>query len=178
MQLTPFALMLFTSLAPVANRPEPPCIQWALNALGDSGCARYKQRMAVRLLDGKAYKVRLRLTRYSDDDSLDPGTGGGPHGCTWTDPDGKHKPDLHLRPGMVAADTRHWPTGTVLYAPPPWHTSWTVADCGPGVRGRDRADVYCRDRAAWNEFARNTEDSTGLTCWVLGRATHREVRGR
>lgn len=116
--------------------------------------------------------VSVKLTAYSDDDALDPGTGGGSWGCTWTNPNNTHCPGLALRYGLVAAETRIWPTGTVFYAPPPFDRLWIVADTGPAVRGR-HIDVYCPTRETYQLTVAVPQPFTILH---LGRITHDQAR--
>lgn len=177
------SLMLLAAGSPPASSPKTAPIdtarlapvEWAVRCV-EGPHAAWKKRMARSILEGTCYRAPMFTTPYSDKDYLDGATGGGPNGCTWHDPDGKSKPDLPLKTGMVAADHTYWPTGTCFYAPPPWNRIWVVADSGPGVRGKRHLDVYCEDTAEWREYARYTEDGSDLTVWVLGRVKYSEVR--
>jgi hypothetical protein len=119
--------------------------------------------------------VNAKFTRYSDDDNIDPGTGGGPFGCTWTNPDGKRYSSVSLRWGYMAADLRHWPTGSCFYSPQ-LDRMMIVVDCGPGVRGRGRFDIYCGNWAEWNLAKRKCGSSGSL--YYLGRITKKQATDR
>lgn len=144
--------------------------------LADDGQPQWKRLFAQDAINGACGRFTARTTAYSDKDYLDPVTGGGPWGCTWIDPCGSRRPTPLLRHGYIAADLRHWPTGTVLYAAQPFDRSWIVADCGPGVRGRNRVDVYCPDRSTWRQY-QQFERTNGprVTVWVLGRITRAQA---
>jgi len=164
-----FALCRFASA-------EAPVITWAARVLADDAQPQWKRQFAQSAIDGDCVRFTARTTAYSDRDDLDPGTGGGIWGCTWIAPCGRKRPTPILKHGYVAADVSHWPTGTVLYAAPPFDRSWIVADCGPGVRGKSRIDVYCPDRSTWKHYQRY-ERTYGprLAVWVLGRITRAQA---
>lgn len=180
-------LLIFVGLATCAACAcrcawaEPPVIPWAQRVIADTGQPGWKHQLARKALAGQCGKFTARTTAYSDDDSLDPVTGGGEWGCTWSEPGGKRLPSLLLQHGYIAADLRYWPTGTVLYAAPPFDRSWIVADCGPGVRGRTRIDVYCPDLEAWKHYqrfeSRFINERPRVTVWVLGRITRQQAKG-
>jgi len=151
---------------------------WTERVLSDHHQPGWKHTLAERALERAVERVDVRMTRYSDDDALDPGTGGGPWGCSWIDPCGRRRASVKLRYGHIAADLRHWPTGSVFYAGEPYDRSWIVVDCGPGVRGRDRVDVYLPDRATW-QMAVDWERRNGrrLTVYYLGRVTRAQAQG-
>ena len=147
--------------------------EWAMRVLSNPEQPEWKQTMAQRALKGDHEMIRMAPTQYSDKDYLDPGTGGGPVGCTWFNPDGRRLGSVKLRYGMIAADLRYHKTGTVMFADKPyWHT-WIVADCGPGVRGRDRVDVYCPDTPTWQHYRNSVRGR--ITVHVLGRITRAQV---
>ena len=53
-------------------------------------------------------------------------------------------------PGTLAADTRFYPMGTVIYVP--GYGYGVVEDRGGGIQGRQRLDLFCRTHAealAW-----------------------------
>ena len=53
-------------------------------------------------------------------------------------------------PGTLAADTRYYPMGTVIYVP--GYGYGVVEDRGGGIQGRQRLDLFCRTHAealAW-----------------------------
>lgn len=140
---------------------------WAKNVIASEDQPQWKKSLAIKVVDGNVKTFLAKTTRYSDKDYLDPGTGGGPRGCTWTNPDWKRLNSVVLRPGFVAADLRHHPTGTVMYAGKPFERSWIVADCGPGVKGYNRIDVYHAGHSDWNWYAKNVAGPVKV--WVLGR---------
>ena len=159
-----------------AAAATPPVLPWAARVLTDDQQPRWKHDLARKAAAGACLKLTAITTAYSDKDYLDPVTGGGPWGCSWTDPCGRPRPTPLLRHGFVAADLRHWPTGTVLYAAPPFDRSWIVADCGPGVRGKSRIDVYCPDRATWRHYQQYERNhGPRLAVWVLGRITRAQA---
>lgn len=164
------------SLTVATHAAPPPVVPWAQRVLSSSEQPQWKKQLAQAAVDGLCKRFTARTTAYSDKDYLDPVTGGGPWGCTWFDPCGRRLPSLPLQHGFIAADLRYWPTGTVLYAAPPFDRSLVVADCGPGVRGRTRIDIYCPDRSTWRHY-QQFEGNHGprLTIWVLGRITRAQV---
>jgi len=152
---------------------------WAQRVLSSDAQPAWKADLAAATIDSPPPAVTFRTTRYSDKNHLDPHTGGGPWGCTWFNPGSRRAlPSLWLRYGHIAADLRHWPTGSVFYAPPPWDRSWVVVDCGPGVKGRHRADIYLPDTPTWNQYATwEREHGTRITVRYLGRITRAQALG-
>lgn len=132
----------------------------------------WKVRMADKVLAGTVGVRDMIPTAYSDKDYLDPGTGGGPWGCTWTNPNGRRLPSVKLRDGNIAADLRYYPTGTVLYADAPYWGLWFVVDCGPGVRGPNRVDVYCSNTPQWVHYRENVKGR--IKCHILGRISREQ----
>lgn len=118
--------------------------------------------------------VRANFTKYSDNDAIDPRTGGGSKGCTWTNPNGKRLDGVRLRWGHLAADTRHWPTGSCFYSPQ-LNRLMIVVDSGPGVRGRNRFDVYCGNWKEWKMVSKKCNSTGNL--YYLGRITKRQAMG-
>lgn len=112
---------------------------WANQVVLNGGRSSWEQDLAweVLLREGHFDQLDVRLTFYSPDDQLDPGTGGGPWGAWWLRGKG-----IRLRWGHIAA-APCWPKGTILYAPPPFNRLWIVVDRGPGVRRRSHLDVCC-----------------------------------
>ena len=167
--------------ATVAVDPKAglPVVKWARGVLASEDQPAWKQDCARRVISGDCKVMTADTTRYSDDDRLDPVTGGGPWGCSWRDPDGRLRPTPLLKHGHIAADLKYWPTGTVMYAGPPFDRSWVVTDCGPGVRGRTRVDVYCPDRATWDAYHqwRVRERTVRVQVHILGRITRAELGG-
>src|SRR5262245_64750618 len=70
---------------------------------------------------------------------------------------GTTKSGVHTRPGIVAADPRILPMGTVLRIDTPRRYAgvYTVADTGAGVKGRE-LDIYMKSCARARTFGRQT----------------------
>jgi 3D (Asp-Asp-Asp) domain-containing protein len=132
---------------------------WAKHICEDQKQPGWKLTMARKALDNPPHSVSVFTTPYTERNDLDP-TGGGTTTC-W---------GIHVRDGLVAADHRLYPVGTVLYCPQ-WHRTWIVSDCGPGVKGR-HIDVY-RPASLWHEWPGNKR----VTVYRLGNITRDQARG-
>lgn len=167
-------IVLCVVVTVAAHSTTLPVIDWAKRVVASEDQPVWKKSLASKALSGNVSTMLAKTTRYSDKNYLDPFTGGGPDGCTWTNPDGHQFDSVRLRYGYVAADTRHHPTGTVMFAGAPYNRTWIVVDCGPGVKGRRHIDVYHSDRATWNWYAKNVNGP--VKCWVLGRITRAQAQ--
>ena len=129
---------------------------WMARVGSDKGQPAWKRAMAGKLQAGNCRCITMRATRYSD-------------------PGGRRRDVMRLRYGMIAADLRLLPTGTVMLVGGPYWRSMVVTDCGPAVRGA-HLDVYCPDRATWRAHGR-WEKATGghLPIWVLGRISRADT---
>ena len=127
-------LLLFITIATASPQ------QWAKEQLTKSHPT-WKTSILRSMKDGKYTSLNVKVTRYSDLDSLDPCIGGG-NKCWWG------KKDTRLRWGIVAA-APCWPRGTVFYTPQ-LKRFWVVADRGPGVTSKNHIDVYCSNKEEWN----------------------------
>ena len=132
---------------------------WAKRICADAKQPAWKLAMAQQALKSPPKGVSVFTTPYTERNDLDP-TGGGLTTC-W---------GLHVRDGLVAADHRLYPVGTVLYCPQRGRT-WIVSDCGPGVKGR-HIDVY-RPASLWHKWPGNKR----VTVYRLGRVTRDQARG-
>lgn len=169
-------LMTLLFVLTITGAQAAPVHEWATNVIQSHDQPQWKKKLAEKAITGKVSKFLAKTTRYSDKNYLDPGTGGGPDGCTWINPNGRKLDSVRLKPGYVAADLKHYPTGTVMYAGAPFNRSWIVVDCGPGVRGRRHIDVYHADWSDWNWYAANV--SGPVNVWVLGRITRAQAIGK
>lgn len=133
--------------------------QWAKNICAGQGSPGWKLRMAQKALAKPPRWVSVLTTAYTERNDLDP-TGGGTTTC-W---------GIHVRDGLVAADHRLFPVGTVLYCPQ-WGRTWIVSDCGPGVKGH-HLDIY-RPASLWHKWPGNKR----VRVHVLGRITRDQARG-
>lgn len=121
-------------------------MNWASKVIASNEQPEWKTKMAHDVLNEKIGDDihTVNITMYSDDNRIDPRTGGGSIGCSWA---GGGQP-VNLKWGHVATRNAYiksskWPTGTVFFAPRPFNRTWIVVDSGPGV-GRNQIDVYCK----------------------------------
>jgi 3D (Asp-Asp-Asp) domain-containing protein len=75
-----------------------------------------------------------------------------------------------VRPGIVAADPRLLPLGTVIHVARSsgYDGVYTVLDTGPQIQGR-RLDLFMRDCAAARRFGRRTVDVSVVTPRAVAR---------
>lgn len=160
------ALATPTSAAPSHSLTDrTPAMSWAIRVTEDPDQPQWKKLAAQRLWDGECYSRSVRLTAYSPDPRLDPGTGGGPNGA-WC----CGSAATPLRYGHVAADWRHYPPGTVLYLAPPWDRSVIVVDNGPAVTGQSHVDLCLPTATLWQRYQRwEGAEGSGCRVWVIGR---------
>lgn len=151
---------------------------WCQSVLSNPEQPEWKQSMAQAALNTAPESLKARLTPYSDNDALDPVTGGGSVGCTWRDPDGSRKPCVKLRYGQIASYPHWWPTGTVFYADEPFDHMWVVTDCFGDWRrsdrkARSRFDVYLPNRNTWQMYHDSVRGPVRV--YVLGRITRAQL---
>ncbi len=170
-----FALVFALPVAQLfASTDDGSVVSWANRVIVQADYQpAWKVVMAKKVLNGTVGVRNMLPTAYSDKDHLDPGTGGGPWGCTWTNPDGRRRQAVRLKDGHVAADLRYHPTGTVMYADAPYWGLWFVVDCGPGVRGANRVDVYCSNTPQWVHYRQNVRGR--IKVHILGRVTREQL---
>ena len=126
----------------------------------------WKVPIFEKMVKGKYYPLDVSITRYSDSDNLDPGTGGG-NTCWW------NKHDVKLRWGMIAA-SKYWARGTVFYTPQ-LKMFWVVTDRGPKVYQKYHFDIYCPDRETWNLVYKMT--SKKVRAYKVGFVAQEEYCG-
>jgi hypothetical protein len=151
---------------------------WCDRVLTNIDQPEWKVELALKALDGGYQTFKAVLTPYSDKDYLDPGTGGGPVGCTWHNPDGRTLRSVILRYGQIASYPHWWPTGTVIYFDEPFDHTMVVTDCFGDWRRRDkkarsRFDVYLPDRNTWQMYHDSVKGPVRV--YVLGRITRAQL---
>lgn len=116
--------------------------------LAGSGCAtRPKPPRGVRAFDRQmevtAYDAGKKSTNWKRNWLLQPVVASGPD-------KGKRKKvgitasGTKAEPGTLAADTNHYPFGTIMYIP--GYGYGRVEDRGSAVKGPDRVDVFFKSR--------------------------------
>ena len=161
--MTALLIALLTA-APLQAAPLP-LATWAQRVIHSSEQPEWKQNVAHKAIEDDPESCSMRATMYSDDDDLDPGTGGGPW-AAWG--------SIRLRWGHCAAHSSV-PLGTVFYSPALAHL-FIVVDRGPGVR-RGSLDIYCADQDDVDNLAEATSNGR-LRVYKLGRVSYDAARMR
>jgi len=124
-----------------------------------AGCATYKKpkgaKKRVRPMEITAYSDDKKSTNWKRNWLFRPVVASGPN-------KGKRKKvgitasGTKAKPGTIAADTRYYPFGTVMYVP--GYGYGRVEDRGSAIKGPDRIDLFFKKRKQALEWGRQHKE--------------------